>query len=147
VLLLADAAQASELGILGPAGEALAEAFWPGGLTLIVRQRGDTVPALDFLEHGTYFADVRGGLRRREHDARQTRPRGRLDVCEGEIAIDFYEDFGATLPCEIERHSYASTSLLLRRFRQPFKVQGDGVGAMAPRIGNGLSVKKGRYQD
>jgi L-threonylcarbamoyladenylate synthase len=46
VLLLADAAQASELGILGRAGEALAGAFWPGGLTLIVQQRGDTVPAL-----------------------------------------------------------------------------------------------------
>ena len=46
VLLLADAEQASELGLLGPVGEALAEAFWPGGLSLIVQQRGDTVPAL-----------------------------------------------------------------------------------------------------
>jgi L-threonylcarbamoyladenylate synthase len=46
VLLLADAEQASELGILGRAGEALARAFWPGGLTLVVKQRGDTVPAL-----------------------------------------------------------------------------------------------------
>ena len=46
VLLLADAEQASELGILGPAGEALASAFWPGGLTLVVQRRGDTVPAL-----------------------------------------------------------------------------------------------------
>ncbi len=46
VLLLADAGQASELGLLGPVGEALAEAFWPGGLSLIVQQRGDTVPAL-----------------------------------------------------------------------------------------------------
>jgi L-threonylcarbamoyladenylate synthase len=46
VLLLANADQASELGTLGPAGEALARAFWPGGLTLVVRQRGGTVPAL-----------------------------------------------------------------------------------------------------
>jgi L-threonylcarbamoyladenylate synthase len=46
VLLLADAEQASELGILGPAGEAIAAAFWPGGLSLIVPQRGGTVPAL-----------------------------------------------------------------------------------------------------
>lgn len=46
VLLLADAEQASELGILGRAGAALASAFWPGGLTLVVKQRGDTVPAL-----------------------------------------------------------------------------------------------------
>lgn len=46
VLLLADAEQASELGILGPAARALAAAFWPGGLSLIVQQRGDTVPAL-----------------------------------------------------------------------------------------------------
>jgi L-threonylcarbamoyladenylate synthase len=46
VLLLSDAVQASELGMLGPAGEALAASYWPGGLTLIVQQRGDTVPAL-----------------------------------------------------------------------------------------------------
>jgi tRNA threonylcarbamoyl adenosine modification protein (Sua5/YciO/YrdC/YwlC family) len=46
VLLLSDAEQASELGILGPAAQALAAAYWPGGTTLIVQQRGDTVPAL-----------------------------------------------------------------------------------------------------
>jgi L-threonylcarbamoyladenylate synthase len=41
MLLLADAAQASELGILTPAATALADACWPGGLTLVVRQRPD----------------------------------------------------------------------------------------------------------
>ena len=46
VLLLADAEQASEHGILGPAAQALAAVFWPGGLSLVVQQRGDTVPAL-----------------------------------------------------------------------------------------------------
>jgi L-threonylcarbamoyladenylate synthase len=46
VLLLANMDQARELGILGPAAETLADAFWPGGLTLIVKQRGGTVPAL-----------------------------------------------------------------------------------------------------
>jgi L-threonylcarbamoyladenylate synthase len=46
VLLLAAAEQASELGILGLAAHVLAAAFWPGGLSLIVQQRGVTVPAL-----------------------------------------------------------------------------------------------------
>jgi L-threonylcarbamoyladenylate synthase len=42
VLLLAETAQASAIGVLGPAERALAEAFWPGGLTLVVRQRPGT---------------------------------------------------------------------------------------------------------
>jgi len=67
VLLLADAAQASELGILGPAGEALAEAFWPGGLTLIVRQRGDTVPALSLATGDDHEAGLTVGLRVPDH--------------------------------------------------------------------------------
>ena len=41
-LLLADRAQAEEIGELGNAGRALARAFWPGGLTLVVRRRTDT---------------------------------------------------------------------------------------------------------
>ena len=40
-LLLADASQAAEIGELSPAAEALAAAFWPGGLTLVVRRRLD----------------------------------------------------------------------------------------------------------
>jgi L-threonylcarbamoyladenylate synthase len=40
-LLLADVAQAEEIGELGPVGRALASAFWPGGLTLVVRRRTD----------------------------------------------------------------------------------------------------------
>ena len=38
-LLLADVAQAAEIGELDAAGAALAAAFWPGGLTLVVPRR------------------------------------------------------------------------------------------------------------
>ena len=40
-VLLADAAQASVLGIVGPAARVLAERFWPGGLTLVLPARPD----------------------------------------------------------------------------------------------------------
>ena len=41
MLLLADAAQAGEIGRMTPAATALADACWPGGLTVIVPQRPD----------------------------------------------------------------------------------------------------------
>ena len=41
MLLLADAAQAATAGAMTPAASALAAAFWPGGLTVIVPQRPD----------------------------------------------------------------------------------------------------------
>lgn len=40
-VLLADAAQAAVLGILGPAARLLADRFWPGGLTLVLPARPD----------------------------------------------------------------------------------------------------------
>jgi L-threonylcarbamoyladenylate synthase len=40
-LLLADLDQAAEIGLLTPAARALAAAFWPGGLTLVVPRRTD----------------------------------------------------------------------------------------------------------
>jgi L-threonylcarbamoyladenylate synthase len=40
-LLIDDAAQAASVGVMTPAAAALAGAFWPGGLTLVVRQRTD----------------------------------------------------------------------------------------------------------
>ena len=40
-LLLADVAQAAEIGEMTPAATALATAFWPGGLTLVVPRRTD----------------------------------------------------------------------------------------------------------
>jgi len=40
-LLLADPAQAAEIGELSPAAAALATALWPGGLTLVLRRRVD----------------------------------------------------------------------------------------------------------
>jgi len=47
MLLLEDAGQAQEIGDWPPAASVLAEAFWPGGLTLIVAQRPDVpLPAV-----------------------------------------------------------------------------------------------------
>jgi L-threonylcarbamoyladenylate synthase len=40
-LLLAETAQASEIGVLDGSAERLAAAFWPGGLTLVVPRRTD----------------------------------------------------------------------------------------------------------
>ena len=40
-LLLADAAQVGDIGVLSDAATALAGAFWPGGLTLVLRRRTD----------------------------------------------------------------------------------------------------------
>ena len=41
MLLLHDAAQAAEIGVMGPAAAALAAACWPGGLTVVVPRRPD----------------------------------------------------------------------------------------------------------
>jgi L-threonylcarbamoyladenylate synthase len=69
-LLLADAAQAAEIGELTPAAEALARAFWPGGLTLIVPRRGDR-PLPAALTGGALApgAIPTVGLRVPDHDA------------------------------------------------------------------------------
>jgi L-threonylcarbamoyladenylate synthase len=40
-LLLADVAQATDVGVLSASAQALASAFWPGGLTLVVQRRID----------------------------------------------------------------------------------------------------------
>ncbi|MFP5341462.1 MAG: L-threonylcarbamoyladenylate synthase [Candidatus Limnocylindria bacterium] len=63
-LLLDSVEQATELGIVGPAAEALASACWPGGLTLVLRQRTD-VPFPPVLTGGQ--ATI--GLRVPAHDA------------------------------------------------------------------------------
>jgi L-threonylcarbamoyladenylate synthase len=42
-VLLADAAQAETIALLGPAARALAERFWPGGLTLVLPVRSGVV--------------------------------------------------------------------------------------------------------
>ena len=41
MLLLDDATQAGMIGVMGPAATALADACWPGGLTVVVPQRPD----------------------------------------------------------------------------------------------------------
>ena len=40
-LLVDDASQAASIGVMGPAATALAEACWPGGLTIVVPRRPD----------------------------------------------------------------------------------------------------------
>ena len=69
-LLLADAEQAADIGEITPAAEALANAFWPGGLTLVVPRRTDRdLPAaLTGGEHAP-GAIPTVGLRVPAHDA------------------------------------------------------------------------------
>jgi L-threonylcarbamoyladenylate synthase len=47
MLLLADAAQAAEIGQLTPAAAALGDALWPGGLSVVVPQRPDVPLPVD----------------------------------------------------------------------------------------------------
>jgi L-threonylcarbamoyladenylate synthase len=63
-LLLDSAAQASSIGVIGRAAAVLADACWPGGLTLVVPQRTD-VPLPDVLTGGASTI----GLRVPDHDA------------------------------------------------------------------------------
>ena len=64
MLLLADAAQAPAIGQWPSAAAALADAFWPGGLTVVVPQRPDK-PLPDALTGGTPTI----GLRVPDHPA------------------------------------------------------------------------------
>jgi len=52
VLLLDDVTQAGTIGVMGPAAAALADACWPGGLTVVVPQRPE-VPMPAALTGGT----------------------------------------------------------------------------------------------
>jgi L-threonylcarbamoyladenylate synthase len=69
-LLLGDAEQAAAIGELTPAAQALARAFWPGGLTLVVPRRAD-VPLPAALTGGALApgAIPTVGLRVPNHDA------------------------------------------------------------------------------
>ena len=58
MLLLADAAQAPSIGVMTRAATALGEAFWPGGLTVIVPQRPD-VPLPEALTGGARTIGLR----------------------------------------------------------------------------------------
>ena len=65
-LLIADAAQAGEIGVLTAGARLLAEAFWPGGITLVLRRRAESrLPAL--AGDGVELETV--GLRVPDHDA------------------------------------------------------------------------------
>jgi L-threonylcarbamoyladenylate synthase len=63
-LLLESAAQASSIGVVGRSAAVLADACWPGGLTLVVPQRTD-VALPDVLTGGASTI----GLRVPDHDA------------------------------------------------------------------------------
>ena len=71
MLLLHDAAQAGEIGVMTPAAAALAAACWPGGLTVVVPQR----PEVDLPVALTGGAPTIG-LRVPHHDAPRTLARG-----------------------------------------------------------------------
>ena len=64
MLLLDDASQTADAGVVTPAAAALAEACWPGGLTIVVPQRLD-VPWPEVLTGGASTI----GLRVPAHDA------------------------------------------------------------------------------
>jgi L-threonylcarbamoyladenylate synthase len=83
VLLLDGVAQAGRLGIMGSAAAALAGAFWPGGLTLVVPRRAD-VRFPEALHAGT--ATI--GLRVPDHDAPRALAReiGPLPVTSANIS-------------------------------------------------------------
>ena len=71
MLLLHDAAQAGEIGVMTPAAAALAAACWPGGLTVVVPQRPEVdLPAALTGGAGTI------GLRAPDHDAPRMLARG-----------------------------------------------------------------------
>ena len=67
-LLIADASQAAELGELNAAASALAAAFWPGGLTLVLPLRADrSLPSA--LLGDPALAHPKVGVRVPDHDA------------------------------------------------------------------------------
>jgi len=67
MVLLDSASQASSIGVMGWAATALADAFWPGGLTVVVPQRTD-VPLPSALTRGASTI----GLRVADHAAPRT---------------------------------------------------------------------------
>jgi L-threonylcarbamoyladenylate synthase len=63
VLLVADMEQAEAVGVMTPTAKALAEAFWPGGLTLVLAQQPDSaLPAVLSAGQATI------GVRMPDHD-------------------------------------------------------------------------------
>lgn len=83
VLLLADASQAADIGVMPPAARALADACWPGGLTVVVPRRPDvTLP--DILTGGAPTI----GLRVPDHDAPRSLARavGPLPVTSANVS-------------------------------------------------------------
>lgn len=71
MLLLDDAAQAARIGVMTPAALALADAGWPGGLTIVVPQRADVD-----LPRALTGGQPTIGLRVPDHDAPRALARG-----------------------------------------------------------------------
>src|SRR6185369_11358199 len=69
VLLLGDAGQAAAIATLTPAGAALAAAFWPGGLTIVLPRRPDAEFRLALTTDTTTAAPDTIGLRVPDHPA------------------------------------------------------------------------------
>jgi L-threonylcarbamoyladenylate synthase len=99
MLLLADAAQAAEIGHMTPGAAALAATFWPGGLTIVVPQR-DGVDLPPELTGGTPTI----GLRVPDHDSPRALAAGigplpttsanRSGSPEGRDAVDILDQLG-----------------------------------------------------
>jgi L-threonylcarbamoyladenylate synthase len=67
-LLIADASQAAEIGEVNATARVLADAFWPGGLTLVIPLRPDrSLPAA--LSGDPAIPHPKVGLRMPDHDA------------------------------------------------------------------------------
>ena len=69
VLLLADADQATGIATLTPAGAALAAAFWPGGLTIVLPRRPDGAVRIALTTDPASAAPETVGLRVPDHPA------------------------------------------------------------------------------
>lgn len=102
MLLLSDAPQADEVGVVGVAARALATAFWPGGLTLVVPRRPDVeLPAA--LTAGTPTI----GLRLPDHASPRalaaavgpipTTSANRSGQPEGRDAVDIVDQIGDSI--------------------------------------------------
>ena len=137
MLLLADASQADEVGVVGAAARALAAAFWPGGLTLVVPRRPDVaLPAA--LTAGTPTI----GLRLPDHAAPRalaavvgplpTTSANRSGLPEGRDAADIVDQIGDVIDLVLDggpAHGGPASTVIDCTGRRPRILR---VGAVAP---------------
>ena len=137
MLLLADASQADEVGVVGAAARALAAAFWPGGLTLVVPRRPDVaLPAA--LTAGTPTI----GLRLPDHAAPRalaavvgplpTTSANRSGLPEGRDAADIVDQIGDVIDLVLDggpAHGGPASTVIDCTGHRPRILR---VGAVAP---------------